>query len=146
MKIVALSLVLMTFTAMTVTVVNAFTYDWDSPSATISELRDTDNTPGPGPWWSDNQLPSVPSYELLWLYVGADPDWVYVRWDVGEDTSAFGATDMNNYYVLRIDAVAPFISLEATHLLVFGVDGINFFVQIVNASDKTDVARALKKP
>jgi hypothetical protein len=127
MKIAVLSMVLLMFTAMTITVASASAFhDWSSAIV----IQDTDDTPGQrgspestpvDPWYDDGKgVGGQPERELLYLYLDWDSTYLYVRWDVKKLPDDINQT----YYVLLIDAVEPLSTAKenATHALWLEVD------------------------
>jgi hypothetical protein len=90
--------------------------NWTDPAIW---LQDTNQTPGPGiPWYDDVSGPGQQQRELLYVGVDWDDTYVYVRWDV----EALPEELTSVYYLLKIDAVAPFDPAEGTHALGVEID------------------------
>jgi hypothetical protein len=132
MKLAVLSLLLLTFTGLAVTlpvvtVVKAVpTYlepdGWSDPPIW---LQDTNKTPGPKePWYDDVSGPGQQQRELLYVGIDWDEDYVYVRWDF----EALPNEITSVYYLIKIDTenlTAPEDPLEktrGTHALGIEVD------------------------
>jgi hypothetical protein len=149
MKIAVLSMVLLMFTAMTITVASASAFhDWSSAIV----IQDTDDTPGQrgpveGPpldlWYEDGKgVHGQNERELLYLYIDWDSTYLYVRWDVKKLPDDINQT----YYVLLIDAVEPLSTAKenATHALWLEVDnGGDTVLKIVAVPYVSDAASIL---
>ena len=101
------------------------------------DVQDTDNTPGPGPWYADAKGRSgQPCNELLYVHIAWDSVYIYVRWDVNASINKIKSV----YYALSIDAVGSLSPAVATHLLQFEADSKgDVTVTVRNASDPSSI-------